>query len=77
MKPLACREQPDLGKAYWRRAHAHAPLGNWDDAFADLETCKEKDPGMAKDVEAEILKFQHQQRSASARQKAQFGKFFK
>ena len=32
---------------------------------------------MAKDVEAEILKFQHQQRSASAKQKAQFGKFFK
>lgn len=71
---------PEHLKCYLRKAAAHAGLGDYEAARADLGEaellCNEKDPSMKEEVEREVRRLMLKQQSAEKRQRSEFGHFF-
>ncbi|KAK2078729.1 hypothetical protein QBZ16_003569 [Prototheca wickerhamii] len=68
---------PGNAKAYFRRAQALALLGNYEEAAQELDAAAALDGGLEAEVAREKAKMAVQQKQDAAKQRAQFGKFFK
>lgn len=78
MRPLiTTRFDPGNAKAYFRRAQALALLGNYEEAAQELDSAAALDGGLETEVAREKAKMAVQQKQDAAKQRAQFGKFFK
>lgn len=71
------RFDPRNAKAYFRRAQAMSLLGKYEEANEDLDEALEIDSGLEADVSREKARIAAQEKQEEAKQRAQFGKFFK
>lgn len=68
--------QPSNVKAMYRRAKAHASVGNLDEARADFKKCQEIDPGLAKDIAAQLSYVDQLEMKYKREQKEKLSKMF-
>ena len=60
----------------YRRAKAHASVGNLDEARADFKKCQEIDPGLAKDIAAQLNYVDQLEMKYKREQKEKLSKMF-
>ena len=71
-----CREQPGNAKAMYRKASAHALLGNYEEAEQQFLHAKEADPSTAGEVDREISKMRQREKAARLKEKRELTSFF-
>jgi len=72
----ALKVDPMHGKAYFRRAMAHAGLGEFEAAAEDLGAAERCDPVTKEDVSRERGRLAAREKAAAVKQKKEFGNFF-
>lgn len=72
----ALKVDPMHGKAHFRRAMAHAGLGEFEAAAEDLGAAERCDPATKEDVSRERGRLAAREKAAAVKQKKEFGNFF-